>query len=702
MIKKTLYSLLLCIISSGIVRSQRATTIDSLITLISTQQGITLANTYNELAWEYRYTNDSLAISYAIKAEQLAKQAGDNTVLATSYIRQGTAYLFQHQYTAAKKLLSKALIIEEKENNLFGIARVKTQLAVLYKKQYAYKTAIGLYREALEIQQQLNNSKKVAQLYNNIALLYKVNNDPVNALAYYQKSIQLREEIRDTEGLIKTYKNIGAFYNDQKAYQKAIGVLQKGKTLSIQLQDSIQLAGILLNIGNAYNYLQKLDTAATYFSQSLAIKQQLGVKNIAPVYNNLGMIAEKKNQLDTALVYYTKSIATATTYKDDLQLIDTYSNTAKVYKKKKDYTTALAYYLKALKLAKKHNKGYKELGILTGVGKVYELQNGYEKANFYNEAHIVLRNQLEDTARQQRAAMQLLTEERYQNKILLAEKATATAQVKRKTTQLVALTVGCILIAILFFALFRAYRLQQQNQLALQKEKVKQAEIEELLKAQELKSIHAMIEGQEQERKRIAQDLHDRLGSMLSVVKIHYKSVTENLAKIQTEASAQYEQANKLLDEACVAVREISHNMVSGVLTKFGLIPALQELKSNIESATQIEIELVTYGFDERIANELEITIYRMLQELIGNTLKHAAASEISIQLLKKETMLNLTVIDNGIGFDTSDTTQYTGIGIKGIQSRVENLGGEVFFDSGKGNGTTITIDIPINQLQTL
>ncbi|KAA1245863.1 tetratricopeptide repeat protein [Aquimarina sp. RZ0] len=682
---------------SFLVRSQPAKTIDSLTQLVSAQEGIELAKTFNELSWEYMYTNDSLAIAYAKKAEELSNVLDYAPELATSYIRQGTIYLINNRLEVAKENLNKALALEEKEQNLSGIGRAKIQLAILYRKQQDYNKAIVLYNECLLIQKRLNSQKKIARIYRNIAVLYKTKNEPIKALEYYHKSIDLSDSIQDTKGLIKAYKNLGAFYNDQKQYQKAIIILEKGRKLCIALQDSIQLSSILLNLGGSYNDMKKLDTAFTYFKQSLVIKEKLGIKKLAPIYNNIGSVEEMRDHFDKAIAYYQKSIAIAQQNKNELQLIDTYHNIGRAYKKKKQYSEALDYYFKALALAKKHKREYRVLDILSGIGKVYELSEDYQNASRYNEEHIVIRNQLEKQARQHEAAMQLLSEERNKNKILKAEKATATAEIKRKTTQLIALITGCILLTLLFFTLFRSYRLKKQNQLVLQKEKTKQAEIEELLKSQELKSIHAMIDGQEKERKRIAQDLHDRLGSMLSVVKIHYKSVEENLEKMKSDAKGQYDQANKLLDEACVAVREISHNMVSGVLTKFGLIPALQELKNNVENAAKIEVELIDYGFDDRVDNELEISIYRIVQELIGNILKHANATEISIQLLKKEAIINITVIDNGDGFDTTHIHTFSGMGIKGIQSRVENLNGEVLFDSGRGNGTTVTIDIPKN-----
>ncbi|WP_234418162.1 tetratricopeptide repeat protein [Aquimarina aquimarini] len=684
-------------ISSVLGFSQHSKTIDSLQLLISKQKGIKRAQTLNELSWQYAKKNDSLAIAYAQQARKCSDSLGYTAELATSYIRLGTVYLHTNRFKEAEENLKIALQLEEKENNISGIARAKGILAVVYKKTQNYSKAIQLNKECLIIQKQQQNNKKIARLYNNLGFLYKEKNEPEKALEYYHKSIDLRDSIQDKKGLLISYKNIGAFYNDQKKYRQAIIELKKGIELCKELNDSIQLSGIFMNIGSSHNHLRELDTALVYFEKSLFIKEKNKIKKTETIYSNIGSIMEKKQRLDKAITYYDKSIAIAIQNKNERQLVDTYYNKGKVYKKKEQYNKALAYYFDALQLAEKYHKEYRRLDILSGIGEAYEQLQDYRNAHIYNEKHIILRNQIEKKARENEQAIQMLNEERHKNKLLQIEKQKTEAESKTKNTQLTFLLIGSALMVILFFVLFRSYRLKKQNQIAIQNEKIKQGEIEELLKNQELKSIHAMIDGQEKERKRIAQDLHDRLGSMLSVVKIHYKSVEENLEKMKADSKTQYEKANELLDEACVAVREISHNMVSGVLTKFGLIPALRELKQNLESTGTLEIELIDYGFDDRIDNELEINIYRIIQELIGNILKHANAKEVSVQLLKRETTINITVIDDGDGFDTTAIANYSGMGIKGIQSRVENLQGEVAFDSGRGNGTTVTIDIPVD-----
>lgn len=216
----------------------------------------------------------------------------------------------------------------------------------------------------------------------------------------------------------------------------------------------------------------------------------------------------------------------------------------------------------------------------------------------------------------------------------------------------------------------------------------------ELFKKQEMKSINAMIDGQEKERVRLARDLHDNVGSMLSLIKIHYMSAEDDLEGIENQAKSQYERANQLLDEVSEAVRKISHNMVSGTLTKFGLVPALKELKEKIEETKQLEIKLVTHGVDNRLDNINEIQLYRVIQELLNNVLKHAKAKNVLIKLIKTETSLDILFTDDGVGFELKHD-QYEGIGLKSVKARIEEINGNLIIDSVLGRGTSISINIP-------
>ena len=194
----------------------------------------------------------------------------------------------------------------------------------------------------------------------------------------------------------------------------------------------------------------------------------------------------------------------------------------------------------------------------------------------------------------------------------------------------------------------------------------------------------------------MAIDLHDRLGGILSMVKLHFSVVTESLSK-DDQAHAKFMKASDLLDQATGEVRSISHNLLSGVLMKFGLVPALEDLKDKISQTGKLKVTLYSNELNNVLSAEQELQLYRIVQELISNILKHSQAKEANIQLTKGDESVNLIVEDDGIGFDLKAVNKKTGIGLSNLKARVAKLNGNFHIDSGRGAGTTISIDIPIH-----
>lgn len=239
-----------------------------------------------------------------------------------------------------------------------------------------------------------------------------------------------------------------------------------------------------------------------------------------------------------------------------------------------------------------------------------------------------------------------------------------------------------VLILIVFAFLFQRKLIRRQKAFR---------DIELMLQSNEVKAAYAILDAQELERERIAEDLHDRLGSRLAAVKLHF-----NAARVDSDDNHLFLKGIELLDGAVEEVREISHNLISGVLSKFGLVAALEDLKETLESTKQISLDLHIHNIDDRRNLTTESNIYRIVQELIANVLKHSRATEVVIQLTRHESNMILLVEDNGIGFDSTSPKQTPGIGLKNIHSRVSKLDGNINIDSTTGKGTVIIIEIPL------
>ncbi|MEE9439129.1 MAG: sensor histidine kinase [Saprospiraceae bacterium] len=200
-----------------------------------------------------------------------------------------------------------------------------------------------------------------------------------------------------------------------------------------------------------------------------------------------------------------------------------------------------------------------------------------------------------------------------------------------------------------------------------------------------------MLEGQESERNRIAKDLHDGLGGLLSSVKAHFGMIQSEIHKI--ESLNIYDKAQTMMDNACDEVRRISHNLMPPLLESQGLVVAVSNMMTNYEASHDVTCKLDIRNMDERLPETIEIFAYRICQELLNNISKHASASHIEISMYGLHDCVQIIMEDDGKGFLMDEIND--GLGLVSIKSRIEYLNGEIEIDSILNKGTTITMTIP-------
>nr|WP_319570078.1 sensor histidine kinase [uncultured Draconibacterium sp.] len=652
----------------------------------------------NELSWEYHINQPDSALIYANEAKLIAEKIGFKAGVATSLNRIGEIERIQGNFEQAIKTFIKALQIEREIDNTYGIARAYGQLTLLY-------TSIGKIDEAsdagqicIKIYKDINNLPALANAYDRQAVVYKYQGKFDDELNLIYSGLKIREELKDSANIIFSYMSLASFYSKLSNYTKALEYNTKAIEIAMKLNDQVRLAKIYTNISGVYYNLKQIHIAIDYNFKSIEIKKRLKQDKTLDVnYDNMGTYYYDLGENDNAIQYYNKSIKLKEENGKKKGLSTAYTNMGNLYFTKMRYNEALFYYKKGLDTAEITDNKLIILELYYNIYKSYAVIGKLADAVSFNNKYIALRDSLDINYRNAMNLKDEYQEEQKKNQLLQKDNLINEIKLKRRNIIIMSLMGGMILLILLFFAISRNYQFKQRTLLAEKNSEINEQRISELLKDQELKSMSAMLEGQEGERKRIAQDLHDRLGSMLSMVKLHFKSVEENIQAIRENNLAVYSKANNLLDEACEEVRKIANDLVSGVLNKFGLIPALNNLKESIEATGQLKIEVLSFGFDEnRLEYYIEINLYRIIQELISNILKHSKANEVNIQLLKKEKRLNIIVEDNGMGFDTNLVKNQKGMGLKNIEARVDSLNGELNIDSGKGAGTTITIDIPL------
>ena len=227
-----------------------------------------------------------------------------------------------------------------------------------------------------------------------------------------------------------------------------------------------------------------------------------------------------------------------------------------------------------------------------------------------------------------------------------------------------------------------------------QKQSIKNKEILTLQQQQEITKLQALMEGEEKERSRLAQDLHDGINGDLSYIKYHLSSI--ELESLSTENKTLVNKAIDMIDYSCDQVRNISHNLSPTTINDFGLVTSLKNYCAKLDGLHPIKINFQHFGNDILLSKNIETVIYRIVQELVNNIIKHANATEALVQFNSHEDILFITVEDNGKGFENNSKT--SGIGLKNIASRIAFLNATLE-EEHNPNGTTFSINIDLKNI---
>jgi len=206
-----------------------------------------------------------------------------------------------------------------------------------------------------------------------------------------------------------------------------------------------------------------------------------------------------------------------------------------------------------------------------------------------------------------------------------------------------------------------------------------------------LQANHKLIED---ERNRVAKDLHDGLGGLLSGVKLSLQSITGNVI-ISDQHAVALKRILSQLDNAISEMRRVAHSMMPESLMRFGLVQAIEDFCYDLNESKIVQLKLYHHGLEQRLDSSAEITLFRIIQELVNNAIKHAEATNVMIHLVRIENQLTLTVEDNGTGFDINSIKKNKGMGLSNIQSRINFLKGNLEIDSQPDIGTSFYITIP-------
>lgn len=611
----------------------QSNTIDSLQTMLLDTTSDKQFDIYLKLAFEFQRNDLKKADSCLTKAEKLINFNDGSNKVFKYYAALAHNKLYKHEYTSSLEIANNALSLEVKGTNNDFIKLYST-MGTCYYYQSEFEKAIKTHLKALKICDDLNDQKNKANIYNNISVVYMSMNDWVNTEEYITKAHKLAEEYRNN-------------YEGSRA---------KG------------------NMAILFAMQGKFDLSEEWFIKDLEFDRKLGDSmSVSKNYNNLGRLYEMQLDFPKSLIYYKKGLKIAQGINDRASVALGYQNVAHIHGKLGNNGRANENFKKGLKMTRElGNRDILRDGLLN-ISEFYEELGNPKRALEYYQQYHLLNDSIINT-KHLSAVSEL--EIKYQTKkkeneilVLSAQKLKDNVAMADQLTNIRRLTLGLFATVLLFGSLFIIIRQRSRNQ--------KQNAL-----------IAVIADTQIEERKRIAQDLHDSVGGSLALT----KNKLENLLITEKRESKEASELLKTLSNTSDQIRQISHNMMPGELVKFGLVSAVQTTLEQIKDKT-LKAHLYTHDLDNRIDQTKEIHLFRIIQEVVHNVLKHAKASQLDIHLNKYAKKLNLLIEDNGIGFVSNNSR---GIGIQNIKNRVAYLNGQLNIDSGKGKGTTFNISIPL------
>lgn len=448
------------------------------------------------------------------------------------------------------------------------------------------------------------------------------------------------------------YSKLAVVYLKTDNADKAVDNFNKAINIATKLKDTSLATNLMFNKGVVYNTtLQKYDSALYFF------------KYTAPYYI--------KNNSQEYLSY-------------------NYNNQAEAYKKKGNFRTAIKYYKKADSIPlRKFNLKTKRI-FYNNIADVYHKNGQFDSAYIYSQKLLQINDSINEVAQNVNMAE---IKEQYDNEKLRADKLEL--EVKQTQNRNIAFGLGGGLLGVSIIGFLLVKNTRKKQRIAEQQREIEIRKTEKILKEQELATIDAMIAGQEKERERLSGELHDSVGATLAAARLQFEHLKKNKDAIDNIPEL-YEKTSALLEDAYSEIRTMAHLKNSGVIAKNGLLPAIKKLVRNTSSTNNLTIDLNYFGLNDRLENSLEITIFRVIQELVTNIIKHSGASHANISITQLKDSLSIIVEDNGKGFVYNPLKATEGMGLAHIERRIELIEGTMEIDSTLNKGTTILIDIPL------
>lgn len=518
------------------------------------------------------------------------------------------------------------------------------------------------------------------------------------AKQYFELTSNIEKVAAINQVIARKYLNSGLFVESIALYEQVINFFRS-------IGDNYHLTRALYELSKVYRKKREVDKELFYLKEALKVKppdtdEQLTIAFMLEQVRTY----ERLNEPDSAMYVAGKAFTLAAEKSFFEEAGEALYYLAKINMLKGDYAKAEKYFKMTEDLLSPIPYSETRLLLYEKFLELYGTTQQFQKAWKYTIKRNLLSDSINERSRAElltNLAVKYETNERKKDiKILEIEKDNIFQRSiqQRNTLYFLVGFLGLLFILIYLLVRFYTHKISTEKIINQQKDEINAAKIKELEDSIKIKSMTSMIEGQEQERERISKDLHDSLGGLLSAVKLQFDRI--NIKNRPESDKERYREATKLLDHAIEEVRSISGNLQPVALKNLGLIPAIKDLVNKYHGSNFPEITFQYYNMPDKIPNIHALSIYRIIQELINNTVKHANANEILIQLNGEIGQIILQYEDDGTGF-VIDENLKCGMGLQNLHSRVNFLKGNISFETKPGEGVSVMIRMPLDNYET-
>ncbi len=622
---------------------------------------------------------------FASGQSRTLSQLSLSELLDAAYPLEGTnpdSALFIYDYVFQRAVAADSILPAAKALQYSGF---------VHMSEGDFEQSTQKLKQAMPFFEEISYDRGLMGCWNGLANIANFRAQHSLAAEGYEKALQY---CHDLNTRITITNNVASVLQHTGNADRSLVLLRDIESRFDESVEPLSRAYTYNNLGVGYNAVNQVEEARTYFQKSLTASDLAGsgsdaclaCLNVVATFSrereqpyNQALVTECLNK--ARLILDTIQIPRHEPFYLRLKAEDLYIN--------RKYDQALKTCLQSADELQNFEDVEERIKVYLLLIDIYKALNQHEDALHYSEDLKLLNDSLLYNSNNNKI---LELEAQYQTAQKDAELAKKEIIITRQQITRNYLLGGLLLLVLLAAFLLSRARLRQKikdNLIQLKQEKIHNLE-----KQQKLLALDYMVQGQEEERKRIAKDLHDGLGGILTTARLQLRNIEGEVQKM--ENLQLFERAEGLLKDASAEVRRIAHDMMPDALVNFGLLDAIQDLADN-NSTDQLSVITNFYSRENKFTEKQEINIYRIIQEIINNAIKHADASEINIEFSETESQYQLIVSDNGIGFNLEETDVEKGHGLRNIESRANYLNSNLKINTSVGKGTEYDFQIPKN-----